>query len=375
MRERQVACPACGTQLLLPPDCISRVARCGRCQVRFNLPARISVTDDAVANWLTEGKPDPDVESEGKNGGRPVIEPPHSGTTSVLSAMTENVHVVQVDSDGALLEFPAHRLLELAFRTSIPRRCLQCGSRAHLRVHAIVFGGQLRDSAMVEREHSAGAALLSDDQLRQLSCEDVIKRMPAVTDVQHPADQPMPYWICDMCTGKGVIAGQMNVDPQTLEGLCRLRIRNVHRAAEFLSAAGGYGTSEYHEMMRRVAAMAENAWDTLPEAVQHRLVQWFKPAGDEQFLAYVPDRDRTRTEDGMVGFVATNQRIIYHSQVRHKEAPVAEPVELELSMSSGKGTISVKTSLWELRRVTVDREGVDRLRRALVQARFKAVWR
>lgn len=383
MRERQVVCPACGVHLALPPECVSRVARCARCHVRFRLPQRISVTDEAVAHWLQQGRVDPDEDYDG--GPQPSglhdthrgIEPPHSGQTAVLSAMTENaIRLARIDARGALFEFPAHRLKGMPFRTSMPRRCLQCGSRAHLRVHVIVYSGQLRDSISLEAEYAAGlAGLFTEEELRQSSCEAVIERLPRVPNATPPADLPMPYWVCDLCSGNGMLSGQVQVNAGTGEGVCQLQIRALRRAAEFFAAAGGSGTPEHHELMRRVAALADNPWESLPEAVQHRLEQWFRPSPGEQFIAYIPDRDHFRTEDGMAGFVISNRRLLYHSKIRHREATVHDGVELELAASSGKRVVRVTTGAWDLPRVTVDREGIEHMRYALAVGKFKAVWR
>jgi len=172
-----------------------------------------------------------------------------------------------------------------------------------------------------------------------------------------------------------MLSGQIEVNSETGDGCCRLQFRNLRRAGEFFASTGGSGSSDYRELMRRVAALVDNPWESLPEAIQHRLEQWFKPSPGEQFIAYIPDRDHFRTEDGMAGFVISSRRMLYHSKVRHREVSVNDGLELELAAASGKRIIRTVTSTWELPRVTVDREGVDKMRHALVVGKFKAVWR
>ncbi|MFB3893667.1 MAG: hypothetical protein ACE15C_16765 [Phycisphaerae bacterium] len=408
MRPRQVICPSCHATLEVPEHCVNCIARCGRCHTRFRV-----LTDDAIAGWINEGipresdfdevppprpprapvqAPRPAAASPpgaapapaARPPGRPVmvqavkpeVEPPRSGHTAVLTAITDPIRLVKIDGSGVLFEFPAQRMLEEQFRCAMPRRCLQCGTRTHLRAHVIVYSSsaQLRDSVSLEDEHSAGPLTLSEDELRNLSAEEVVRRMQKVPNVPAPGNEPMPYWVCDMCSGTGVISGQIQVNSQTGVGFCRLLIRSQRRAAEFFGAVGGGDSREYRDLMRRIAATAENPWDSLPEAIQHRVQQWFKPYGDEQFIAYIPDRDHFRTEDGMAGMVVSTKRLIYHTRVRHHEVGVADAIEFGLAMTGGKGTLQIKTPPWEVRRMSVDRDGTDRLRRAMVVGRFKAVW-
>lgn len=387
MRERQVVCPVCGVHLVLPPDYAGFAARCGRCRMRFNLP-KISVTDEAVSLWLHEEDESDDDAGDApvapgkpsKTTSQPTDVPPHSGQTAVLPAMSEEfsrgLRLVRTDAHGAMFEFSASRLNETAFRAAMPRRCLQCGARAHLGVHVIIFTGQLRDSVSLEAEHAINiASVFTEDELRQMVGEEIVRRLPPVPSMSPPADQPMIYWVCDMCSGTNVISGQIETAGDSRLGVCRLQIHNLRRAGEFFAAAGGAGTREYHDLMRRVAALVDSPWESLPEVVQHRVEQWFRPGDAEQFLVYVPDRDRVRTEDGMSGIVVSTKRFIYHSPVRHREAQIADSLELELATAAGKSSLQVRTAGWELRRVTVDREGLERLRRGLVTSRFRAVWR
>jgi hypothetical protein len=185
----------------------------------------------------------------------------------------------------------------------------------------------------------------------------------------------MPYWVCDMCSGSGSVLGQIQVNRTTGQGLCRLSIRNPRRALEFILAAGGQSTQGYLELKERVEQTAENPWNSMPETVQHRVQQWFVLEPGEQFIAYVPDRDHVRTEDGMAGVLLSSTRVIYHTPRRHRECSAREPMEFQHASGAGKGSVTIKTPSWAINHMSIDRDGITHLRGALLVGKFRAVWR
>ena len=110
----------------------------------------------------------------------------------------------------------------------------------------------------------------------------------------------------------------------------------------------------------------------------HRIQSQRQKTGDaeesETFLAYVPDRALSRREEGMAGVVVSDQRIVYRSNLRHKEADNGLPITLQLAMTRELGQINIETPQWKVLRMTIDREGVRRLRRALTIGRFSTTW-
>ena len=281
--------------------------------------------------------------------------------------------MTRCDRSGALMEFPAELLNDLQFRAAMPRRCLQCGTRTHLEAHVIIYSPALVDSVSLEAEHEAGNMIMSVAEVKNLTVEQLLERLPRVPNVPPPGDQPMPYWLCDMCSEAGAISGQIEVNDQG-EGHCHLLIGNLWRAEEFLTAVGARRTQCYQELGKRIAETAEKPWDMLSLAVKNRIQQWFKPLADEQFIAYVPDRDHTRTEDGMSGIIISSSRLVHHTKMRHRDIEVSQPLEMQLSMSKTKGALGIRTSNWDAS-MTVDGEGILGLRRALAKGKFRATWR
>jgi len=378
-----VICPHCGAKLAVPQQHLKANVRCGRCRKKFPVEVKPpNPVEDVVASWLTDdddggdGPSDSDVGPEADISGEDLLSGVSPAKSSAPAAAGEkaDARIVKVDGQGTLIEFAPSLLLNSEFRSAFPRQCVRCDARVHLLAHVVVFAPQLRDSMSVEDEHNAGALVLSNEEVQGLTNQQILDRLHAVPNVPPPADLPMPYWLCDMCSGSGQISGQIRVNRDTGGGFCRLLIRNPRRALSFIDTAFGKGIEGYDLVKERVDKMVENPWDNIAEVIQHRLEQWFHPQKNEHFLAYVPDRDHARTEDGMGGVIITNQRLISHCSRRHRESTVKDALELTHSLGAGKGHVSIKTASWTIPRMTVDRDGIARMRRGLSLGKFMAVW-
>ncbi len=388
MNSIVVICPHCGAKLAVPEQTGKANVRCGRCKEKFPIiPPEPQPVEDVVASWLTgEDGPGAEAPSEGDLGVDISREDLLLSARSAPGASDSpgeaqdpagprpDARIVKVDGQGTLIEFATSLLHQPEFRAAFPRKCIRCDARVHLRAHAVIFAPQLMDSMSMEAEHKAGELVLSNEEVHGLTNQQVLDRLPEVPNVPPPGNLPMPYWLCDMCRGSGQISGQIQVNRETGGGFCRLLIRSSRRALGFIDAALGSGVEGYQLVKDRVDQLVENPWDNLAEVVQHRLQQWFQPKQGEQFLAFAPDRDYARTEDGMAGVVITNQRLIAHSSLRHREALVTEALELTHSSGAGKGHVTIKTANWTIPRMTIDREGIARLRRGLSLGKFMAVW-
>ncbi len=382
MNSTIVICPHCGAKLAIPQQHLKANVRCGRCKEKFPVEIKApNPVEDVVASWLTDDGPDDepsddDVGTDAGISGEDLLSGVSPAEFSAPAAVGEraDARIVKVDGQGTLIEFAPNLLRESEFRAAFPRQCISCDSRVHLRAHVVIFASQLKDSVSVEDEHNAGALALSNEEVQGLTNQQILDRLPAVPNVPAPADLPMPYWLCDMCSGSGQVSGQIRVNLETGGGFCRLLIRNPRRALGFIDTAFGKGVEGYDLVKDRVEQMVENPWDNLAGAVRHRIEQWFHAQKDERFLAYVPDRDYGRTEDGMGGVIITNQRLISHCSRRHREGTVKDAFELTHSFGAGKGHVSIKTAAWTIPRMTVDRDGIARMRRGLSLGKFMAVW-
>ncbi len=372
-----IACPVCGTLLDAPPEAANCAVRCGRCKSRFKLPAKMAVNSDAIAGWLYK---DPDNEESAQPASAGTSPPPDPREESMMFLVdTESdqppaMRLVRVGAEGALLEFPASRLLDTPFRGSMPRLCVRCETRTDLSAHVVIFSPQLKDSMSVEAEHSAGELAISAEEARGKTNDELLAKMAKVPNVPEPANEPMLYWLCPDCPGVGTISGQANINRTTGKGKCRLRILNLRVAEKFLVNTGAEGTAEHAEIQMRIRSRWNNPWSDLPPATRNRIVGWFEKNPNEKFIAYVPDRDRTHTEDGMYGLLVSNQRFICHCQYRHHESPADYPLHLQWTRKGAKPHLRIRTPDWEVKKFSADREGVETLKRALRRGGFHVRW-
>ena len=198
MQVRQVICPSCRITLQVPAVYAGVVVRCSKCKGKFRLPKPSKVSEDTITSWLSEGLTprhldDDDLDAPPRKaavaGERPtdtseesavMIAPPPADT------VIEPVRLVKFGDSGALMEFQASRLREVEFRTAMPRRCLRCGTPAHLLAHVIIYSAQLVDNVSLEAEHAAGELRLAEDQTRNLNPEQLLQRLPVVPNVPAP---------------------------------------------------------------------------------------------------------------------------------------------------------------------------------------------
>ena len=382
MVGQRVRCPGCQVLLDLPPAEGALVVRCPKCRESFRVPppaARPSV-DDTIAGWLTDGDSEDDEPAAAKAPSRPAGGDASGPAVSVApkpprQASKSPIRVVKVARNAVLFEFPARRLREPAFRCGMPRRCMRCETTARVFAHVIIYSSTLGEGLTPEAARAAGALALRDESAKDLPDDQLLERLPRVPNVVPPADQPMPYWLCDRCHEGGAIAGQIRVNPDTGEGNCRLLMSNLRVAHDFLMAVGGEDAPGCAELAKAVRKTQESPWDSLTVAVRNRLEQWYSPKSSEQFIVYVPDRDRAPSEDGCAGIVITNQRLIHRLDLRRHEIPSSEPVVITVAQDGYRYAIRLSTPAWQVRRLCLDKEGLRRLRRGLSLGKFRVLWK
>jgi len=375
MPARKVKCPKCGKVLSVPERLTAAPVRCGACHTAFRLPDPGPVPDETIADWLNEG-PEED-EGPAAPAGPPPAEAQAPAATETPPPPPEalgGLRVVSVERRGVLLEFAADHLRNDIFRCALPRCCAHCLARAHLSAHLIIFTSQLRDSISLESEHKAGHLAIPQDRLGRVHGRDMLKLLPEVPNVPAPGNLPMPYWVCDMCSGAGSISGQIQVDT-TGRGFCRLFIRNLNLALSFFANTGGEGTKDFERLREFFERMEDDRWDALASVVRHRLEQWFRLGKGERFVAYVPDRAFVRTEDGMNGLIISDRRLVYHHPPLHQEVTNRMTLTLQLRSAEGNEVASVEAPDFKRRSITLDRGGMMLFRRALSQGGFKAEWK
>ena len=422
----RVRCPQCSAVLDVPPNLQDSVVRCGTCRHRFRMPKAPAadgqqpeagqppppaakepaakdapapagapaprldekvpprerkLNEEAIAAWLVESR-DGSTELEAEEEVQeeeakpaPVVTTIEAGGEEIELDPTESVHLIRQDSRGALFLFSAELLRPVDFRCAIPRRCIYCGHKSSLRAHLVIFGPDLRDSATQEVAFVREPVEMTEEAAQELSKAELLSRLPEVAGLPEPANLPMPYWLCEACDAVGMIAAQMEAPAGGGVAVARLQIARHRRAEEFLVATGGAESPSYRRLQQHIKKLEAGPWEMLPQSVQHRLRQWFRPEKDETFLSYVADRNLGRTEDGMLGIVITNQRLIHHSNMRHREARPDEILEIDLAVHENRGQLAIKAPAWNLKNYMMGRDGIEALRRGLAQGGFQVVWK
>ena len=326
--------------------------------------------DSVVANALDAEEPQPvSLEEEVAVVASEVV----LDTTEGFSTGIDGFYLIRIDQRGAMFEFPASLLVGETIRGAMPRRCLRCGETHHIHSHMVIFAHHMTESSSIEAQYAPGQKSLSEKDILKKSTADILQLLPEIRKIPSPGNLPMPYWICDMCSPSNMVYAQ-NMIGSNGEGTCRLQIQRIWRAEEFFIAAGGQDSNAHKEIIEAFEGNAEKPWDTLPGAIQQRLQQWYKPHKGERFVAYIPDRMRVRTQDGMGGVVLTNRRLIYNCAQRYHEVERGEQLDMDFARSEEKMTLHIKTPSWEVTKMIVDKHGLERLRRSMWQEKFPAVW-
>ncbi len=372
----KVKCPKCGKVLAVPDGLGGTAVRCGACRTPFRIPSPKSIADDTIAGWLgDEAEDDLSAKTAAPVGMTPEPAAKDPATSKARKQTRKGLRIVSMERRGTLFEFPAEMLRGEAFRCAIPRRCVHCQAKSNLSAHVLIFTPEMRDSISLEAEHQAGHLSIPQDQLGDLHGPAMLAKLPEVPNVPEPANNPMPYWVCDMCSGAGSISTQITVDGSSGRGRCRMSFSNLHLARDFFANAGGEGARDYAKLSEYIEHMDEDRWDALPSVIRHRLEQWFRPSGGEEFLAYVPDRAFVRTEDGMNGLVISDKKLVFHHPPLHQEAARELKLTIVLRAEKGDEVAAIEAPDFKRRSIVLDRQGMMLFRRALSKGHFKADWK
>ena len=377
----RVKCPDCQTILQLPEGFEQSKVRCSQCHVPFRLPSmsdadilgvlgRRNMADSTVEDGqIVAGEVVEQIDIPNFSGGRRL-----HATVGPFKTGVEGVVLIEAGRKGARFQIATHALKDVAVRSAMPRRCLRCGSKSHLRPHPIIFSHSLRDSATVETEFAGQQPPLTEQEATTLPIPEILERMGEVARIPAPANLPFVYWICDMCTPNDMVLARNEISSETHQGQVQLQIARLWRAEEFLHELGGKGSDADDVIAEAIEHHIESPWDQLPGVVQQRLRQWYTPRSKEKFVAFVPIHTRLRAESGMAGVIISTQRMIYHHSMRHRDCEKDEAVTLTFARQEGQLRLNVEGNGWSLKNLHIDQAGLESLRRALLSEKFNAVW-
>ena len=378
----RVQCPHCPTILQLPEGFAGNKLRCSQCHTPFRLP---SMSDADILGVLGRRNMADSTVDGAQNISGDVVElidiPDLSGghrlhaTVGPYKTGVDGVVLIEAGRKGARFKIDAYALKDVAVRSAMPRRCLRCGSKSHVRPHPIIFSHSLRDSATVETEFAGEQPPLTEQEATTLPIPEVLERMGEIARIPAPANLPFVYWICDMCTPNDMVLARNEISSETHQGHVQLQIARLWRAEEFVHGLGGKESDAYGVITEAIEHHIESPWDQLPGVVQQRLRQWYTPRSKEKFVAFVPIHTRLRAESGMAGVIISTQRMIYHHSMRHRDCEKDESITLTFARQEGQLRLSVEGNGWSLKNLHIDQAGLESLRRALLSEKFNAVWK
>lgn len=356
----QVVCPGCSLKFKVPIHLVGKRARCNDCQTIFVLEAPTEMLEDTVAGWLFDAAMPPKSEKNaGSAGGtgvasghapaepvaaKPAMHAPstvaqRSAAASIPAAGREPVRLERIDEMGAYFEFPAECLPDCQIRSSMPRKCLGCGSNRSLQVHLLVWTDRLpaRDQMRVQDADTHAAGMLA--QYEGQSAEEFLGRLPQVKALPTPFSLPFPYYVCPDCSSIGEILTHVLSHGQ--REYCQIMIANLEVAAEYLANNGGAGSEDYQMVLEGWQLQKQDPWRTLALGVRNRLSNWFEKKSGERFVEYYPDAEFSKAELGNAGIILTNHRAIYRKYSARRDFEMNKATNLRCIPGEGKWQLEI----------------------------------
>lgn len=375
-----IQCPECHSPLRVPGDAQGRSARCPLCQSKFRIPDLSGEVADTIVAWLHTDEDDstpvkPTAESR-SIGSAPSSKPskklPHlasakpstrrssdirknprwarkkaaaaqatpmtresgarkisGGVSKLSSAMGgtgEASHLVlkEVGTLGVRLSFDSNLLNQVAFRASMPLRCVVTGRCLHcgqiendvLLARPLAWidnaTGHLVDPLVLEHRHEIHVH-------RQHRPFDVMGMMQPIEEFSTPFNNPMPYYVSrDSAATANLRCETIN----STQGIsCELTIPSPAFALDWFARVNGVCNDQYAQLEAELVSLQAAAWCSVPDKVRGRLAAWFSFDTGEQFIAYFNDADFTSNDAGLAGIIVTDQRLLYCRYHAHGDVP------------------------------------------------------
>ncbi|NLF29580.1 MAG: hypothetical protein GX591_01690 [Planctomycetes bacterium] len=299
--------------------------------------------DDTVLDWLNDEIPDDApaqaapvrasaTVAQGRSAAAPA--PVSAGAPMPVEAATvveAGLRLSHTDALGAFVLFPPSMLNDSAFRSSMPRCCLGCGSKSHLRVHVVRWQSiyNSADRSQRREDDKPVPATVGAENLIDLPDDKLLAALPVQPNVPNPYNLPFPYYICGRCSPVGAIMTHVRQDAQGNE-VCEIGISSLKRAAQFLARNLGRDHEDFKRLYEEIQRGQGDSWSALPLAVRNRIDKWFRAAEGERFVCYLRDSDFAKAESGLGGLVITDRRVVFHKFACHREFPIAEPMEIQV---------------------------------------------
>jgi len=267
MQYVRVRCPHCSMILDIPESYTGSKIRCGNCQKGFGLP---SFSDKDILETIVDPErvesfkpvaPENELDKEIAGMISPeLLEEPEAREPEALLddeatddetpdkpmfVAAESDHlptgftVLDINRLGVFFEFPASLLEDDNFRGKMPKSCVRCGATSYLNTHLVVFEHDLHDVVTVENNHVPTRIELKDRDIKRMSPAELLGTLPNLEKLDPPLNRAMPFWVCDLCDPARLVYARGEINKETGEGICRIRIKRYKIAEEFVCNIGG----------------------------------------------------------------------------------------------------------------------------------------
>ncbi len=335
-------------------------------------PGHVGETE--IMDWLGNSPGDQAAETdEGVSKVRETMVPPPRKSASFP------VRLGHVDSMGAFFLFSPSLLLDERFRLSFPQKCAVCGTQASLQVHLVFWPAMLPHSADVgfrtqKEPPRTGGKVVELRSLAGKSASAFLDALGRINVLPEPYCLPFPYYICRLCSPAGAVVTDVRTINQVGQQECELGICSLPRAEEFATAVCGPDCPDALTIRHAFRQRGGDPWQMTPLAVQTRIRKWYRPDKNERFLAFIPDADFARTEDGSAGLVLTDGRILYYRQGNLVDIPLGQTLTIARVNDGPKLSLHILSSEGRHANMVTTAASAEKLRHCLVQQGIKAKW-
>ena len=341
-----VRCPSCNQKYRMDASAQGHKVRCKKCGEKFVVARPPVPDDDTVLGWMQEDevKPKPAAAPAVAAAPRPVAPKPSAKRPAARAATpgpdeevaAADVHLVRIEEDGALFEFPASALSGEAVRSALPRKCVGCGTKKDLEVHLIYWPERMGAAAAGQWKDREETVVGKLDAFAKGAA--ILAELPPLRHLPPPFNLPFPVFSCEYCHPAREVIG--HVHKRGRHEVCHLKIASLMVAVGFFRSAGGRNTPEYHRLIEE-RDLRHDAWREVDADVRHRLAHWFEPQAGERFVKFFRDAEFSAAEAGNSGIVVTDRRVVFKKYAAFRDYRLADPCQLEVRPHGNRATVRI----------------------------------
>jgi hypothetical protein len=217
------------------------------------------------------------------------------------------VRLRHIDASGAHFKFLASSLRKEDLRSAFPRKCVGCGTRSDLSVHAIHWAEKTAGHEPTPHRDRLDTPVGRLDAFTVAPDRSLLSQLSRIRHAPEPLNLPLPVFCCPDCRPSAELRAY--VEHRGGGQVCYLTISSLAIAVDFFRAAGGRNTPEYRRLIE-ARDLRRDAWRELDGQIRHRIAAWLNLQEGEHFVGFYPDVELSTAETGSSGVVLTTQRLL-----------------------------------------------------------------